>query len=70
MPLHLRLERRVGEKQKRVPAQIILGAILLICNCATDRKIPGLNALADSAVGVAILTCNGRSELQHTLTHT
>ena len=22
-------------------------------NCATDRKIPGLDALADSAVGVA-----------------
>ena len=32
--------------------------------CATDRKIPGLNALADSAVGVAILTSHGRSELQ------
>ena len=71
----LRLERRVGGKQRRVPAQIIPGAILPIetlrqWNCATDREIPGLNALADSAVGVAILTCHGRSELQHTLTHT
>ena len=40
------------------------------CNYVTDRKIPGLNALADNAVGVAILTCHGTSELQHTLTHT
>ena len=24
-------------------------------NCATDRKIPGLNALVDSSVGFAIL---------------
>ena len=39
-------------------------------NCATDRKIPGLNTLADSAVGVVILMCHGRSERQHTLTHT
>ena len=27
-------------------------------NCATDRQIPGLNALTDSTVGVAMLTCN------------
>ena len=38
-------------------------------NCAIDRQIPGLNVLADSAVGVAILTWHGRSELQHKLTH-
>ena len=30
----------------------------------------GLNALADSAVGVAILKCHGRSELQQKCTHT
>ena len=30
---------------------------------ATDRRRPGLNALADSAVGDAILTCLGRLEL-------
>ena len=29
-PLHLRLERCVDEKQSRVPAQMILGAILVI----------------------------------------
>ena len=38
-------------------------------NCSTDQIIPCLNALADSTVGVAILTCHGRSELQHELTH-
>ena len=35
--------------------------------CATDCKIPGLNALARSAVGVAILDV---AQLQHKLTHT
>ena len=30
VPLHLRPERCVGEKQRRVPAQMILGAILVI----------------------------------------
>ena len=38
-------------------------------DCATGLQIPGLNTLADSAVGVAIWTCHGRSELQHKLTH-
>ena len=33
-------------------------------------QFPGLNALADSVDGVAILTCHGRSEPQHQLTHT
>ena len=72
-PLQLRLERRVGEKQSRVPPQMILGTILVIfkfcqCNCATNRKNTWF--IADNAVGVAILTCHGRSELQHKLTNT
>ena len=74
-PLHVRLKRRVGEKQRRVPEQMTLSAILPIkefsqCNCATDRKIPGLNALPDSAVGVAILIAiAGRNCNIHLRTH-
>ena len=60
----LRLERRV-------PVQMILGAILVIQKAlgSLTEKIPGLNALVDSAVGVAILMSH-RSELQHKLTIT
>ena len=65
-PLNLRPERRVGEKQRRVPAQMIHGAIFQIDKAVAQltKKTPGLSALADSAVDVAILTYPGRSELQ------
>ena len=38
-------------------------------NFATDQKISVLSALASSAIGVAILTYYGSSELQHKLPH-
>ena len=44
-------------------------------NCATaiallTEKFLNLNAIAESAVGVATFTCHGMSVLQHTLTNT
>ena len=64
-PLHLQPERRVGKKQRTVPAQMIHGAILQIdfAIAPLTEKYSGLCPLVDSAVCVAILTFLGRSEL-------